>query len=150
VEVKTDDQVQAGSPLPKSEEKASRSKSRRKNRQPSKEATKSPPKMMGLKNNIYDFKSDQELLEHKINKVEQSIFETKKGWHRSNHQKWLDNTPFIYDYHKDADSKLHTVRPNQTFVSVRKAQPQLPQVKDLILPFMTEAIEEQMLEEKQY
>ena len=82
VEVKKEDEDDEGSPLPKSEGKT---KSKRKNRQASKGASETPPKMIGLRNNVYDFKSDQELLEHKINKVEESIFNTKKQWHRSNH-----------------------------------------------------------------
>ena len=100
------------------------------------------PRAMGLKNNIYDFPTDQAFMKHKIKRVEESIFSKKKDWINSNTQNWVKNTPFIYEYHKDADQALHTVRPNQTFVSVKRAQPKLPAIKDLVTPFLTEAIDE--------
>jgi len=42
---------------------------------------------------------------------------------------------------------LQTEKPNQSFVSIRRVQPKLPNIKDLVAPFMTEAIDEQILEE---
>ena len=100
---------------------------------------------VGLKNNIYDFRTDQAEMKHKIQRVEQSIFSKKKEWIAANTEEWLSSTPFIYDYHKEADKKLHTVRPNQTFVSVKRAQQKLPNIKELVVPFMTEAIDEENL-----
>ena len=97
---------------------------------------------MGLKNNIYDFKTEQALTKHKIKRVEESIFTKKKEWINSNTQNWMDSTPNIFTYHKEMDRELHKVRPNQSFVAVKRAQPKLAKVKDLLLPFMTEAIDE--------
>jgi len=49
----------------------------------------------------------------------------------------MSSTPFIYGYHKVADSKLHDPRPNNTFVSVKRVKPKLPNIKELVTPFMT-------------
>jgi len=36
--------------------------------------------MDGIKNNIYDFKTENDSLGHKIQRVEETLFKTKKGW----------------------------------------------------------------------
>jgi len=142
----------AGSPDPalddgatppgKSGHKAKKGKKSIEPRDASKEKTDSKGLAVGLKNNIYDFRTEQAEMKHKIQRVEQSIFSKKKEWITANTEEWLSNTPFIYDYHKEADKKLHAVRPNQTFVSVKRAQQKLPNFKELVVPFMTEAIDE--------
>jgi len=104
--------------------KRSRSRSKsKKSRKPVEPSIPGPePRLVGLKNNIYDFKTEQAETRHKIKRVEESIFTKKKEWINKNTQDWYDSTPFIYDYHKEMDHKLHMVRPNQTFVAVKRAQ----------------------------
>lgn len=61
---------------------------------------------------------------------------------------WIQNTPYIYDEHKAQDKKLHQPKTQQTFVSIKRVGPRLPCIKDLITPFMTEAIDEQLQEQE--
>ena len=114
-EEKEDGQDEAASPGLKSENKSKKSKKANEVLQAEQ------PVAVGLKNNIYDFQTEGALMRHKIKRVEESIFTKKKEWINANTQTWIENTPFIYNYHKEADKKLHTVRPNQTFVSVKRA-----------------------------
>ena len=41
-------------------------------------------------------------------RVEQSIDNKKQDWVKTTHDNWVKKTPFIYEYHKEADAKLHT------------------------------------------
>ena len=66
----------------------------------------------------------------------------KKEWLNTNMQSWKEKTPFISHEHKVADRQLHQEKPSHTFVAVRRGQARLPSVKDLVLPFMTQAIED--------
>jgi hypothetical protein len=43
---------------------------------------------------------------------------------------------------------LQKPKTNQTFVSIKRVHPKLPNIKDMVTPFMTEAIDEKMLEEQ--
>ena len=61
-------------------------------------------------------------------------------------QSWDRSTPFIYRYHKEADANLHTQRQGQSFVQVKRNKQKLPALKDMITPFLTEAIQEEMNE----
>ena len=80
--------------------------------------------------------------------LESTILGRKRLWFDQNTKKWDDSTPFIFFQHKDADKLLHAAKTQQTFVSIKRVQPKLPNIKDLVTPFMTEAIDEQMLEDK--
>ena len=80
--------------------------------------------------------------------MEESFVQKKIDWFNTQNKEWDKNTPFIYDRHKDADKKLQRPKDNQTFVSIKRVPPKLPNIKDLVIPFMTEAIDETMLEEQ--
>jgi hypothetical protein len=97
---------------------------------------------IGLKSNIYEFSTEGAELKHKVKRLEDSMKSRKLDWVNTNHKQWVETTPFIYDKHKTADVKLQVEKPNQSFVSIRRVQPKLPNIKDLIAPFMTEAIDE--------
>ena len=83
-----------------------------------------------------------------MTKVEEAFNTRKIEWFNTQNKEWMANTPFIYDKHKDADKLLQKPKTNQTFVSIKRVHPKLPNIKDLVTPFMTEAIDEQMLEEQ--
>lgn len=80
----------------------------------------------GLKNNIYAFKSKEEMTRHQEQALEKTIQLKKQEWISENNQKWLRSTPFIYNYHKDQDKTLHDVKTNQTFVQVKRVNNNLP------------------------
>ena len=65
-------------------------------------------------------------MKQKVRQLEDSIQDKKHQWLERNLEKWHKNTPHIYDYHKEADKKLHQTSQNQTFVTIRRIQPKLP------------------------
>ena len=46
-------------------------------------------------------------MKQKVKEVEESILEKKHQWLDKNIDNWYKLTPHIYDYHKEADKKLH-------------------------------------------
>lgn len=66
-----------------------------------------PKEIIGLKNNIYKFDTKNEYMKQKVKQVENSIQDKKHKWLERNLEKWYNSTPHIYDYHKEADQKLH-------------------------------------------
>ena len=81
---------------------------------------------IGLKNNKYQFDSHYDYMKYQVQSVENSIIGKKQNWLSNNMQEWNKSTPGIYNYHKEADKVLHNVKPNHTFVSVRRIPPKLP------------------------
>jgi|DEB0MinimDraft_12_1074336.scaffolds.fasta_scaffold133386_2 hypothetical protein len=63
--------------------------------------------LLGLKNNIYQFNTGQEVKNYKSSKIEKSIINKKKDWITTNTSNWIKATPLIYDFHREADAKLH-------------------------------------------
>ena len=102
----------------------------------------------GLKNNIYEFNSQNEYVKQKITEIENNLQKKQNNWHAKNLDKWYKSTPQIYDYHKDADLKLHKIGKNQAYVNVKRVPPKLPQIKEIITPFLTEAIDEEINEKE--
>lgn len=109
-----------------------------------------PKEIIGLKNNIYKFDTRTEYMKQKVKQVETSIHDKKHKWLEKNLAKWHTSTPHIYDYHKDADQKLHKTGTKQTFVTVKRIPPKLPELKSIVTPFMTDAIQEELHEEAQF
>ena len=87
------------------------------------------------------------MTKHQEQALEKVIYLKKQDWINENNQKWLRNTPFIYNYHKEHDKTLHAVKTNQTFVQVKRVNNNLPQLKDFVTPFLTEAIREELYPE---
>ena len=80
----------------------------------------------GLKNNIYHIENSIDYMKQKVRQLEDSIEDKKQQWIQNNITNWYQSTPQIYDYHKQADKKLHSTSQNQTFVSIRRVHPKLP------------------------
>lgn len=104
--------------------------------------------MSGLKNNMYEFKNGHEYLSHQCKKIEKHLNNKKIEWIDTNNANWSANTPFIYDQHKQADHLLHQAKKDSMFISIKRCKPKLPSIKDLLVPFMNEAIDEIISNEK--
>lgn len=59
--------------------------------------------VQGLKNNIYQFKNAGQINNYKTTRVEKAIDRTKEDWMKMRYRQWEDETPYIYQYHREAD-----------------------------------------------
>lgn len=72
-------------------------------------AEQSQHQIKGLKNNVFQIDNQTDYMKQKVRQLEDSIQDKKHQWLERNLDKWNKSTPHIYDYHKQADKKLHSI-----------------------------------------
>lgn len=102
-------------------------------------AIKNKIPVTGMINNIYQFENKNQIKNYKTARIEKTIINTQADWIKNKYKAWEEETPGIYEYHRQQDLQLQAKNPVGSFVTLKMRRNQLPSLKALVAPMMADA-----------